>query len=117
MLDGGEPVTAGIVYVTMFIQNGTGFTSDHKLDTNTRALTSYGITGHQLYVDGARQDVYLKTRINSGNSRVFSNNDGYLFSIDTATGHVLSPSTGPGCCNGNYDLALSKNQTRFGATY
>jgi hypothetical protein len=71
LLDGGEPVAAGIVYVTMFMQDGTGFTSDYELDTNTGALTSYGITGLQLYADGARQDVYLKTRINSGNTRVF----------------------------------------------
>ena len=47
---------------------------------------------------------------------MFFNNDGYVFSLDTATNRISSASTGPGCCYGDYDLALSKNQTRFEAT-
>ena len=107
---------AGIVYVTMSVQGGTGYDSYYKLDTKTGTLTGFGISGPQFFVNGAPQDVYLKTAISSDNSRVFFNNDGYVFSIDTVTDRVFSASTGPGCCYGDYDLALSKNQTRFEAT-
>jgi len=107
---------SGIVYMTMFIQGGTGYSGYYKLDTKTGILTVYNVTGPQYSINGISQDVYLKTAISSDNSRVFFNNDGYVFSIDTASDRIFSGSIGPGCCYGDYDLALSKNQTRFEAT-
>jgi hypothetical protein len=107
---------AGVVYATMFVQGGTGYESYYRLDTKTGTLTGLGVTGPQFSIDGAPQDLYLKTAISSDNTRVFFNNDGYVFSLDTATNRIFSSKTGPGCCYGDYDLALSKNQTRFEAT-
>lgn len=106
----------GMVYITVFVEGGTGFSSFFKLDTSTGTLTDYHIDGPQFYVNGIAQDVYLKTVISSDDSRVFFNDDGYVFSIDTATDKVFSASTDQGCCYGDYDLTLSKNQTQFEAT-
>jgi hypothetical protein len=88
-----------------------GFSSFFKLDTNTNLLTDYHITGPGL---GA-QDANLRTILSSDNSRVFFNDDGFVFSIDTATDTVFS-ATAQGCCYGNYDLALSENQIQFEAS-
>jgi hypothetical protein len=109
---------AGIVYYTTFVQGGTGYSSYFKLDTNTGKITDYSITGPQLYdtATGTPEDPYLRTAISADNTRVYFNNDGYVFNIDTATDKVFSASTDPGCCYGDYDLTLSKNQTQFGAT-
>lgn len=103
---------AGIVYVTSAVQGGTGFNNYFQLDTNTGVLTPLGITGPGL----GGNDLYLRTAISQDNSRVFFDNDGYVFNMDTATNVLFSASTGPGCCYGNYDLALSKNQIQFTAT-
>jgi len=103
---------AGIVYVTSAVLGGTGFNNYFQLDTNTGVLTPLGITGPGL----GGNDIYLRTAISQDNSRVFFNNDGYVFNMDTATNVVFSASTEPGCCYGNYDLALSKNQIQFAAT-
>lgn len=103
---------AGIVYLATVVEGGTGFHNFYKLDTNTGALTDYGIDGPGL----GSSDLYLRTTISSDNTRVFFNDDGYVFSIDTATDTVFSASTDPGCCYGDYDLTLSKNQIQFEAT-
>jgi WD40 repeat protein len=102
----------GIVYVTSAVLGGTGFNNYFQLDTNTGVLTPLGITGPGL----GGKDLYLRTAISQDNSRVFFNNDGYVFNMDTTTNVLFSASAGPGCCYGNYDLALSKNQIQFTAT-
>jgi hypothetical protein len=102
----------GIAYVASAVQGGTGFNNYFQLDTNTGVLTSLGITGPGL----GGNDLYLRTAISQDNSRVFFNNDGYVFTMDTTTNVLVSASAGPGCCYGNYDLALSKNQIQFTAT-
>ncbi len=110
---GGVAISdAGIVYVTSAVQGGTGFNNYFQLDTNTGVLTPLGITGPGF---GA-SDIYLRTAISQDNSRVFFNNDGFVFSIDTSTNILVSATSEPGCCYGNYDLALSKNQIQFTAT-
>jgi hypothetical protein len=50
------------------------------------------------------------------NSRVFFNDDGYVFNVDTATDKVFSASNDQGCCYGDYELALSSNQVQFSAS-
>jgi hypothetical protein len=107
---------AGIVYITVFVEGGTGFSSFFKLDTNTGIITDYHLGGPQRYVNGVPQDLYLKAAISSDNSRVFFNADGSVFGIDTATDKVFHASADPNCCFGNYDLTLSQNQTQFEAS-
>jgi IPT/TIG domain len=109
---------AGIIYITAFVEGGTGSHNFFKLDTSTRTLTDYGIDGPDLnnVVTDTPLDVYLRTEISSDNSRVFFNDDGYVFNIDTATDTVFQASTDQGCCYGDYDLTLSSNQTQFEAS-
>jgi len=107
---------SGVVYIAAFVQGGSGFSSYFELDTNTGTLTDLHITGPEFYVNGVPQDPYLRTIISSDNSRVFFNNDGDAFSIDTATNKIFQATAGPGCCYGDYDLTLSANQTQLEAT-
>ena len=89
---------SGIVYIA-----GGGFL---KLDTTSGTFTEYGITA-----DG---DADLRDAISSDNTHVFFNDSGQSFSVDTATDSILSPSISLGY-DGDYDLSLSSNQTRFTA--
>jgi hypothetical protein len=103
---------SGIVYYTVCWQGISGASGFFKLDTNTGIVTNYQIQG-----PGGPEDVYLRDAISSDNSRVFFNDEGYVFSIDAATDTVFSAADGYGCCYGNYELALSSNQTQFTATF
>lgn len=103
---------AGIAYIAADVLGGTGFSNYFELDTNTGALTNLNITGPGL----GESDSYLRTVLSSDNSRVFFNNDGQIFSIDTSTGVATQATLGPGCCYGTYDLALAENQTQFSAS-
>src|SRR5437762_10166636 len=87
-----------------------------KLNTNTGAVTDYGIDSPGLYSNGQPLDVFLRAVTSADNSRIFFNDDGYVFSIDTASDKIFSASTDPGCCYGDYDLTLSANQLQFGAS-
>jgi hypothetical protein len=60
--------------------------------------------------------VYLRLAISSDGARVYFNNQGTVFSLDTATGQFFLASTGYGCCFGDYELSLSSNQTRLEAS-
>lgn len=106
----------GMIYFTVFVEGGTGFHSFFKLDTTTGNFTDYGIDGPQISIGGVPQDVYLRTEISSDNSRAFFNDDGYVFDVDTATGKISPPTVDPGCCYGDYDLALSNNQMQLEAS-
>ena len=103
---------SGNIYYTLFVQGVTGETQFFKLNTSNSKITDYGFNGpgEGIY------DAYLRTAISSDNSRVYFNELGYIFNIDTATDKVFSATTFPGCCYGNYELALSSNQTQFTAT-
>jgi WD40 repeat protein len=103
---------SGIVYLAAEVLGGTGYHNFYKLDTNSGALTDFGIDGPGL---GA-SDLYLRTALSSDNARVYFNNDGYVFSIDATTDTLFSASTDPSCCYGDYDLTLSRNQTQFMAS-
>lgn len=103
---------AGNVYFAVFAQGGTGADQFFKLNTNTGAITDYHINSPGLGVG----DMYLRTAISSDNVRVFFNDLGYVFSIDTATDKLFSATVDAGCCYGDYELALSSNQTQFTAT-
>lgn len=117
-----EPVglavsNSGVVYFATVALGGPGSDSSYyNLDTNSGAITDYHISGPDQLIDGVPQDYLLKAAISSDNSRVFFNNDGGVFSIDTSSGEVFHAPNGPGCCVGDYDLTLSNSQTRLAAT-
>ncbi|WP_158751402.1 YncE family protein [Acidobacterium sp. S8] len=99
---------SGMIYFAAFTVGGEGFDYFFKLDTNSDKIKDYGI-------DGFGGPLY-KVAISSDNSRVFFNNDGSVFSIDTATDTLNWSTAGPGCCYGDYDLALSSDNSRVEAT-
>ncbi len=105
---------AGNVYYMVFvIGQGGGADQFFKLNTHTKAITNYGIDGPGL----GSSDAYLRNAISSDNSHVFYNEDGEVFSIDTATDTLVEALDGYTCCYGNYELALSGNQTQLTATF
>lgn len=98
---------AGTVYYTAFVQGGTGYTNFFKLDTNSGQVTDYKIQGPGL----GTTDSLLRTQISADGARVYFNNDGIVFSIDTATDKVFLATDFSACCYWNYyDLVLSSNQ-------
>lgn len=101
-----------VYYMVSVLGQGGGADQFFKLDTNTGAITNYGINGPGL----GPNDVYLRNAISSDNARVFFNEDGEIFSIDTATDTLYYALDGDGCCYGNYELTLSNNQTQLTAT-
>ena len=103
---------AGNVYFAVFDLAGTGDQGFFKLNTSTGAVTSYGVDNPGL----GSTDANLRTVISSDNTRVYFNDDGYVFSIDTATDKILSASDFPGCCYGDYDLTLASGQPQFEAS-
>jgi hypothetical protein len=98
----------GMIYLAAFTVGGDGLDGFFKLDTTSGQVTDYGVSdfGGPLY----------KVAITSDNSRVFFNNDGAVFSIETATDAISSASDDPSCCYGDYDLTLSGGQTTLEAT-
>lgn len=99
---------AGEVYITSWVEGGSGFNTFFELDTNTGILTSY-------FQGGANspQDIYSRTEIRSDSSRVFFNADGYVFYVNTATNTASTPIVG---LFRDYDLGLSSDQTRVEAS-
>lgn len=90
----------GDIYFAAFITGGDGYDGFFKLDTSSGAVTDYRI--------GSFGGPSYRAAISSDNSRVFFNNDGAVFSIDTATDTISYASDAPGCCYGDYDLTLSQ---------
>ena len=105
---------AGMVYYTAAVQGGTGFHAFFKLDTTSGKVTDYNVDGPGFQ----KTDALLRTAISADGARVYYNDDGAVFSVDTATDTVVFAADDQGCCNqgGNFDLALSSNNTRFAAT-
>lgn len=103
---------SGVIWLTVDVQGGTGFHNFYELDTSMGTLTDLGIDGPGL----GSKDMNLRTVISADNTRVFFNDDGYIFSANTATRAVTSAGIDPGCCYGDYDLALAPDQTQFGAS-
>ena len=102
-----------VYYMVIVLGQGGGADQFFKLNTNTGAILNYGINGPGL----GPNDAYLRNAISSDNARVFYNEYGFAFSIDTATDKIFPALDGYGCCYGNYELALSSNQTQFTATF
>jgi hypothetical protein len=101
----------GIVYLVVDVQGGTGASNYFVLNTNSGALTNLNITG-----PGLATDLYLRLALSADDTRVYFNNDGYIFSMDTATNTIFNATVGQGCCYGDYDLALAHNQVQLEAS-
>lgn len=65
---------------------------------------------------GLTADVYLRVAISSDNSRVFFNDDGWPFYLDTATDKFYGATVDPACCYGDYELSLAAGQSTVEAT-
>jgi len=101
-----------VYYMVTVLGQGGGADQFFKLNTNTGAIFNYGINGPGL----GSQDAYLRNAISSDNSRVFYNEDGFVFYVDTATDKWVPASLDPGCCYGDYELTLSATGAQFEAT-
>jgi DNA-binding beta-propeller fold protein YncE len=99
---------AGNIYYAAFITGGDGYDGFFKLNTTNGTVKDYGI-------DSFGGDLY-RVAITSDNSKTFFNNDGAVFSVDTATDAVSYAADDPGCCYGDYELTLSADQTGLEAT-
>jgi WD40 repeat protein len=99
---------AGIVYIAAYPYGVSGADGFLKLNTGTGKFTDYGVPafGNETYHNA----------ISSDNARVFFNNEGEVFSVDTATDAISYELVDPGCCYGDSDLSLSANQTSLTAT-
>jgi sugar lactone lactonase YvrE len=107
---------SGNVYFMVMVVPGQGSGADQffKLDTTNGTFFNYGINS-----PGLPTDAYLRNAISSDNSRVFFNDLGYIFYVDTATDKLVPANIFFVCCYlnlGNYDLALSSDQGHFEAT-
>ena len=103
----------GMVYYWVYVLGqGGGADQFFKLDTNTGAIHDYGVDVPGLGLN----DLYLRDAITSDNSRVFLGLYGLLAALDTATDQIYSAPDGFGCCYGNYELALSADQSHLTAT-
>ncbi|MGA2572053.1 MAG: hypothetical protein ABSF23_16210 [Terracidiphilus sp.] len=98
----------GMIYITASPYGVSGDDGFLKLNTSTGTFTDYGID--------AFGNTQYRNAISSDNARVFFNNDGQPFSVDTATDTVSYAPISPGCCYGDYDLSLSSNQISLEAT-
>ena len=85
---------AGMVYYTLTNQGGTGFHGFFKLDTTTKKITDYNIIAPGF----GSNDALLRTAISADGARVYFNNAGSVYTVDTATDTVEIAAVGPPCC-------------------
>jgi hypothetical protein len=104
---------AGNVYFMVEVLGVTGADQFFKLNTTTGAILDYHINGPGL----GPSDAYLRNTISADNTRVYYNEYGQVFNIDTTTDTIFYTFVDPSCCYGNYELALSSNETQFTATF
>jgi len=104
---------AGNVYYWVYVLGqGGGADQFFKLNTDTGQIKNYGVDspGNGL------QDLFLRNAISADNSTVYNNDEGAVFTIDTATDYLTYAPDGYGCCYGNYELSLAGNETQLTAT-
>jgi hypothetical protein len=103
---------SGVAYLVVVLPGGLGF---YSLDTTSVVLTSLGPFDVGAGAGGG-VGLYPKIALSADNTRVYFNEDGLVFSVDTTTGKYFLASTDPGCCYGDYDLTLSENQIQLEAS-
>jgi hypothetical protein len=104
--------SGNVYYMVVVIGQGGGADQFFRLNTSNGSIYNYGIDGPGL----GNSDAYLRNAISADNARVFYNEDGAVFTIDTATDKLFESPVGDECCYGTYELALSSNQTQLTAT-
>jgi hypothetical protein len=102
---------SGMVYFATFPIGSDGADGFFMLDTTTGRVTDYGI--ESFYLPDMNQS---RVAITADNSRVYFNNDGEVFSVDTTSDKVSQASVDPGCCYGDYDLTVSASQNTVEAS-
>jgi hypothetical protein len=100
---------SGVAYITTLDVGGTGFSNFFKLDTNSGTLTNYQMSS-------GSNDNFMRSAVSSDNSRVYFNESGFVFAIDTASDEIFPGTAGGFCCSGDNELTLSANQTNFEAS-
>jgi hypothetical protein len=104
--------SANVYFIVMVAPGqGSGAYQFFKLDTVNRSIFTYEVDS-----SGLPSDAYLRNEISSDNSRVFFNDLGYVFYVDTATDTLFPATVDQTCCYGDYELTLSANQAQFVAT-
>lgn len=104
---------AGMVYYAVVWHGISGGRSFYKVDSSDGSITNYGIAG-----PGTTQDPYLRVLISSDNKRVFFNDDGYVFYVDTSDDSLHNASIYTECCYGDYELTIAGNGSRLeGSSY
>jgi hypothetical protein len=101
-----------VYYMLTVIGQGGGADQFFKLNTNTGAILDYRIDGP----GSGPNDAYLRNAISSNNKRVYYNEEGYVFYIDTARDKQVPVFENQTCCYGDFDLTLAANQTQIEAT-
>ena len=101
---------AGAIYYAASTPGANDFDAFFKLDTNTGAVVDYGA---QAQADDAAQ---YRVGISSDNASAFFNNEGAVFRVDTATDTIFTTNVDPGCCYGDFDLAVAPGTNALEAT-
>ncbi len=110
---GGKPcglaiTDSGIIYYASFYVDSTGGPLLHKLNTSNGTVIDY-----QSIQAGGGADFLSRILLSSDNARVYLNNAGIVYAIDTATDtQVFNPMV---ASSGEYELAISSNQTWMSA--
>lgn len=92
-------------------RSGSGGHDLFKYDPGANTWKDYQVSG-----GGAPNQQYLRVIISSDNAHVYFNMDGQPFIVDTATDKVAFTSVAPGCCYGDYELTLSRDDATVSAT-
>jgi hypothetical protein len=102
---------AGFVYYAVVWNGITGGRGFYRLDRSNGQIFDYGIAGAGLPLDA-----YYRVAMTADNSRVFFNNDGFVFYVNTTTNTWVPASVDQSCCYGDYELTLSANQSAVEAS-
>ena len=91
-----------MIYFAATSPGRSGDDAFFKIDSSSGTVTDYGIVS-----DGS---LLFKVVLLSDNSRVFFNDDGGLFAVDTGTDAVIWSLNGAAYNSGDYELALAADQ-------
>jgi DNA-binding beta-propeller fold protein YncE len=103
---------SGVVYFTA----ASGATSGKVNKFFKLNVASGLIAAYPVQTGALKKDIYLRTALSSDNSRVYFNDNGSVFSVDTATDSISAAAMGAPPDDGDNDLALAAGQTRFAAS-
>jgi len=100
---------SGQVYFVTFNLSIIGGSGLHQLDTTTGAVTDFS----NVEDDSLGADAFMKVLLTNDNSRIYVNDAGAVFEMDTATNTF---SFNPILFGSDYELTLASNNTWMSAT-